>query len=271
VSHETEALTIALTPIQLSAILSKENISPREAFLNRLGGGFKVVGGAVELMGAAALLLVPEPTMVTKVGGTVLGVHGSDAFSTGVRQVWTGMEELTVTEQAGAAAARYLGASDAQARKIGLAVDIAVPLAVASVLGAARIASVRAGRIALAEHELAGGHTIARHVGRTEAELRARLASQPRIPAATSFATLGSAEVAVTDALRANARAIQKWAAGALLNQRLRITYDAAKTIGYGIVRGSEVLSEMQKVIVVLEKTTRNGKLYFVLTAFPVP
>jgi len=181
------------------------------------------------------------------------------------------VEEQTVTEQASAAAARYLGASDSQARRIGLAVDIAVPLAVASVLGAARIASVRAGRIALAEHELAGGHTIARHVGRTEAELRARLVSQPRIPAATSFATLGSAEVVVTDALRANAPAIQKWAAGALLNQRLRITYDAAKTIGYGIVRGSEALRDMQKVIVVLEKTTRNGKLYFVLTAFPVP
>ena len=45
------------------------------------------------------------------------------------------MEQQTVTEQASAAAARYLGASDAQARKIGMAVDIAVPLAVASVLG----------------------------------------------------------------------------------------------------------------------------------------
>ena len=88
-SHETEALTIALTPIQLSAILSKENISPREAFLNRLGGGFKVVGGAVELMGAAALLLAPEPTMVTKAGGMVLGVHGRDSFSAGIQQMWT--------------------------------------------------------------------------------------------------------------------------------------------------------------------------------------
>ena len=56
-----------------------------------------------------------------------------------------------------------------------------------------------------------------------------------------------------------------------LLNQRLRFPSDAAKTSGYGIVRGSEALRDMQKVIVVLEKTTRNGKLYFVLTAFPVP
>jgi hypothetical protein len=30
-------------------------------------------------------------------------------------------------------------------------------------------------------------------------------------------------------------------------------------------------LTQMSKVLVVLEKTSRNGKIYFVLTAFPIP
>jgi hypothetical protein len=266
-----EGLSIVLTPIQLSAILAGENVSPQEALANRLWGGVKVVGGAVELVGAAALFAVPEPTLLTKAGGTVLGVHGSDTMSTGLRQAWTGQDERTVTEQAAAAAAKLFGANDTRARQIGAAVDIAVPLMVATVAGAARIASVRGGRITLAEHEAAGGHTIARHVGKTEAELRARLLAEPRISAATSFTSLRVAEGTVAEVLRANAAPIRAWATRAMLTQRMRITYDAARTIGAGVVRSTGTLTKMSKVLVVLEKTSRHGKIYFVLTAFPIP
>lgn len=176
-----EGLSIVLTPIQLSAILASENVSARETLTNRVWGGVKIVGGAVELMGAAALLAVPDPTLLTKAGGVVLGVHGSDTASTGLRQVWSGRDERTVTEQATAAAAKLLGANERQARRIGAAVDVAVPLIVASIAGATRIASIRGGSISLAEQEAAGGHTIARHVGQTEAQLRARLLAEPRI------------------------------------------------------------------------------------------
>ena len=256
-----------MTPIQLSAILAGENVSAQEALTNRLWGGVKVVGGAVELMGAAALLLVPEPTLLTKAGGIVLGAHGSDTMSTGLRQTWTGRDERTVTEQATAAAAKLLGANDTQARRIG----VAVPMIVATVAGAARIASIRAGRISLAEHEAVGGHTIARHVGQTEAQLRARLIAEPRIPAASSFSSLRIAEGTVSEVLRANAAPIRAWAARAMLTQRMRLTYDTARTIGAGVVRSTGALTEMSKVLIVLEKTSRNGKIYFVLTAFPIP
>ncbi len=152
-----------------------------------------------------------------------------------------------------------------------MAVDIAVPLIVATVASAARISAIRAGRISLVEHEAAGGHTIAKHVGRTEEQLRARLAAERRIPAASSFRTLSAAETVVSDILRANATPVRTWAARALPTQRLRITYDAANTIGYGVVRSTGVLRDMQKVFLVIEKTTRGGKLYFIVTAFPIP
>ena len=68
-----------------------------------------------------------------------------------------------------------MGANQAQAERTGIVLDVAVPLVVAGVVGAARVMSIRSGRIALAEHEAMGGHTILKHVGKTEAELRARL------------------------------------------------------------------------------------------------
>ena len=51
----------------------------------------------------------------------------------------------------------------------------------------------------------------------------------------------------------------------------MRITYDTARTIGAGVVRSTGAVTQMSKVLVVLEKTSRNGKIYFVLTAFPIP
>jgi len=82
---------------------------------------------------------------------------------------------------------------------------------------------------------------------------------------------VSAAETVVSDILRANAAPIRAWAARALPSQRLRITYDAAKTSGYGVVRSTGLLTDMQKVLLVLEKTNQGGKLYLILTAFPIP
>jgi hypothetical protein len=239
--------------------------------MNRLWGGVKLLGGGLELVGAAALILTPEPTALTKVGGWGLGVHGSDTFATGLRQVWTGHSERTLTEQAATATARALGASEAEAERVGMIVDVAVPLFAASLAAAARIASVRAGRIVLAEQEAMGGHTIARHVARTEEQLQARLVSQPRIPAASSFASVNAAENVLSQAVRVNAGPIRAWASTATQGQRFRIIYDAGKNIGYGVLRSTEKMQDMQKVLMVLEKTNVGGKIYFILTSYPIP
>lgn len=75
---------------------------------------------------------------------------------------------------------------------------MAVPLVVATVAAAIRIYSIRAGRIILADEEAAGGHTLLKHAGKTEPELRARLVAEPNIPAATSFTSLKLAESVLT-------------------------------------------------------------------------
>ena len=175
-----EACQIVLSPVQFAAVLEGANLSEPETTSNRLWGGLTVLGGALELVGAAALLLAPEPTMVTKVAGGALGVHGVDTVATGIDQIISGRPQTTLTAQAAEAAARSMGVDPDGAVKVGMAVDIAVPL-VAGFAGAARIIAVRRGVISLAAEEAAGGHTIARHVGRTEAQLLARLATEIKI------------------------------------------------------------------------------------------
>jgi Bacterial CdiA-CT RNAse A domain len=63
--------------------------------------------------------------------------------------------------------------------------------------------------------EAAGGHTIARHVGLSDAALVARLRKEPRIAAASTFTDLAVAEAAITRAFAATAVRINRWAASA--------------------------------------------------------
>jgi len=266
---ENDDLSIVLSPMQLAAVLAGDTIEPPHTVRNRFFGALTVVGGAIELVGAAALLLAPEPTMTTKMAGGALGVHGSDTSWTGLRQVWTGRVQTTLTAQAAEAAARSLGADPSTAGEVGVAIDIAVPLA-AGFIGLLRAIAVRRGVISLAAEEAAGGHTIARHVGRTEAQLRARLAQQLAIPAASSFRNLGEAERFVSAALRANAQAIQSWARSAGPGATRAFNY-TGRNIGYGVERATNALRNMDNIVVVIRKAQSGNRIYFVLTAYPKP
>ncbi len=266
-----DGVKVILSPVQLAAVLDNGTIDEATTFRNRLMGGLTLLGGALELVGSAALLLAPEPTGATKVGGVVLAVHGSDTSATGLTQIITGRTQTTLTAQAAAAAARSLGVSDENANTIGTAVDILVPIAVVAAVGAVRALAVRAGRVSLAAEEAAGGHTIARHVGKTEAELRARLAAEPNIPAAGTFRTLSEAEKVLSDALRRNAQLIRSWSTNANSNAVLRIDFDAGRDVGFGVIRQTNLLQQMQKVRIILRKTAIQNKIYFILTSFPVP
>jgi hypothetical protein len=141
-------------------------------------------------------------------------------------------------------------------------------------LKAARVASITAGRIYLVQHEAKslkgpGGHTIAKHVGKTEAQLRARLMQGPRLTAASSFTDLRTAEFAISEALRAHSGQIKTWAAG---YGAAKLRFDAAtiKPVGKVVLRTTGRLEDARKVRVVLLREQYNGMPYFVLTAFPI-
>jgi hypothetical protein len=267
---EDEGLTIALTPPQLAAVLAGGTLEEPTAE-NRAWGFAKAVFGAIEVIGGGALLLVPEPTTLTKIGGGALGIHGVDSLQAGARQAWSGIDTDTLTSDGTTALAQLLGVDEETAERIGDGVDLLVPIAVAGALVAARVAAVRAGQISLAAHEAQGGHTIARHVGRTEAQLQARLTSQTTIPAASTFQTLAQAERAVAAGLRANRAAIAQWAKSAAPGAKQAFEWTSGTPIGQGVIRATGRLTPMSRLRIVLKKQAFQGKLYYVLTAFPVP
>lgn len=265
-----EGLSIALTPPQLAAVLSGGSLAQPSAE-NRGWGFAKAIFGGLEILGGSALLLLPEPTTLSKISGGILGAHGVDSFQAGARQAWTGVNTDTLTSDGTTALAQLLGVDAETAESIGDGVDLFVPLAVAGALAAVRVVAVRSGRLSLAAHEAQGGHTIARHVGRTEAELRARLASQKTIPVASTFRTLEQAEHAVASGLRANRNAIVHWARSAAPGAKQSFEWASGSPIGQGVIRASGRLVQMSRVRIVLKKQAIQGKLYYVLTAFPIP
>jgi hypothetical protein len=281
-SDTEQGLTIAFSPVQLAAILAGESISEDTAITNRVWGTFKTLGGVLELVGAGVLCLAPEPTGTTKVGCVFMGVHGADVASTGLHELWTGRSTATLTNQGVRKGAETLGASPSTANGIALTIDVAVPALFTARLGAMRIEAIRSGRLRLLAHEAApgtklGGHTIARHVGQTEAQLRARLDAMTKsglgTKAVSSFKDLGTAERAVSQALKTNAESIKTWAKlAANHGKKLALPiHDCSDVIGHGVLRESGKLAAMRKVQVVLKYQSYNGMPYYVLTAFPVP
>lgn len=118
----------------------------------------------------------------------------------------------------------------------------------------------------LAAHEAAGGHLLARHVGQAEADLAARLAAQPRLSAASTFASRAEAEVAISGALDARAADVSAWvAAGA----RGRLVIDAAFSGGSVLQRGAAAAVPGTGVRAVLEGTGGGG--WRIITGYPTP
>lgn len=267
-----DGLTIALSPVQLVAVLSPHTVTEAEALSNRLLGGLELALGTVELMGATALCLAPDPTLLTKAACVATGAHSMDAIHTAADRILTGHDTRTATFQSAAALARQFGAAEDTAWTIGLTVDIAVPSAAGIAWGLSRIKYVRAGTLKLAEHEgikKIGGHTIRKHVAISDEALLARLRQSPGLPAATSFYNVQQAERFISAALRSNRLKIIHWANTGRIAKPLELTWDAGTTVGYGFRQGSRNSVPVSRVRVVLKGVKYNGKPYFILTAYP--
>ena len=270
--NDNDGIRIAISSMQLATILERESLSQTEMLSNRFWGGLRVVGGVLELVGAGALCVVPEPTMASKAGCFIFGLHGSDTVTAGVKQIWTGHDTQTLTHKGITKLALKLGVDPATAGNIGLSVDIAVPFGVASMLGTARLSAIRAGRIHLMEHEATslkgpGGHTLQKHVGRTEEQLRARLAEEPSRLVVSSFTNVRTAENAISKVIQVNQAQIKTWAS--LPSPRfLTLKQDINGDIGYGVIRTTGQLVKLRRVVVRFKYETYNGKPYYILTSF---
>jgi hypothetical protein len=122
----------------------------------------------------------------------------------------------------------------------------------------------------LAADERCGGHTIDRHVGRTNKQLADRLRLEPQISAASTYTDLTTAETVVGLALARERGRIESWSArrGSRPNLAVRYRVAGPKPIGRSWQRGKVAPAACFEAVVVLHWDVSRGA-FCVLTSYP--
>jgi len=115
--------------------------------------------------------------------------------------------------------------------------------------------------------ERRGGHTLDRHVGRTDAELQERLERERNISAASTWTDRTTAEEVVAEALRAERRRIESWMRRGERRPNLALHYDAGRAIGRSLRRGENQVVPCTSAVIVLKASGLDN--FYVLTTYP--
>jgi len=139
------------------------------------------------------------------------------------------------------------------------------PAAAAPSFGASSLSTKRRD---LSQDEAAGGHTLRKHVARTDAELRQRLRHERNISAASTWNDRESAETAVGAALAQQNNKIARWLERDS-HPNLVLDYDgnSARPFGRTLRRGEDQVEPCAHAVIVLKWD--GGNSYHVLTAYP--
>ena len=119
----------------------------------------------------------------------------------------------------------------------------------------------------LSQDEAQGGHTLKKHVGRTDDQLRERLQDEPRISAASTWTDRATAEQAVGTALAHNQDRINRWLDRSGNRPNLVLDYDGDKPVGRTLRRGADQADPCSHATVVLKWA--GDRSYYVLTTYP--
>ena len=117
--------------------------------------------------------------------------------------------------------------------------------------------------------ESRGGHTLARHVGKTDADLRDRLRRE-QISSASTYTDRAAAERAVGTALAAGGRTLEAWQSRTGRRPNLVLHYRSPnhEPIGRSLSRSQQAAVPADRALVVLRWDERAGDFY-VLTSYP--
>jgi Bacterial CdiA-CT RNAse A domain len=122
-------------------------------------------------------------------------------------------------------------------------------------------------RYDLGHDEEHGGHTLKKHVGRTDEQLQERLRRERNISAASAWTDRETAEVTVAEALRAERGRIEKWMRRGYPRANLALHYDAGRAIGRSLRRGEEQSVNCTSAVIVLRADGLDS--FYVLTTYP--
>lgn len=132
----------------------------------------------------------------------------------------------------------------------------------------AAVAVAVADRYDLERDEKRGGHTLQRHVGRSDADLRARLRQEPAISAASTYTDRITAERVAALALAQHHARIDQWLARQGPRPDLALDYHGAtrEPIGRSLARRGRQAVDCFDAVVVLRWDARG---FYVLTSYP--
>lgn len=119
----------------------------------------------------------------------------------------------------------------------------------------------------LSQDESAGGHTLRKHVGRSDEELRQRLRRERNISAASTWTDRATAETAVGTALQQNRDRIERWANRSGGHPNFVIDYDSDRPLGRSLRRNADQPLPCSHATIVLRWSAPND--YYVLTCYP--
>ena len=105
-----------------------------------------------------------------------------------------------------------------------------------------------------------------KHVGRSDDELRERLARERDISAASTWTDQAAAEETVGEALSTERGKIENWMRRGERRPNLALHFDAGRVIGRSIVRGSDQSEPCTRAVIVLRA---DGDGFYVLTTYP--
>lgn len=117
--------------------------------------------------------------------------------------------------------------------------------------------------IDLAEHDAWGGHGLLKHVGLDDAQLLRRLAKEPKIPAASTFADANTANRAASTVVQENATEINAWLKGPTSQLLLDRRFEGV--VGRVIPRGG-VVTDAHEVRLVIRRVEDSPTGWYIHT-----
>ena len=125
----------------------------------------------------------------------------------------------------------------------------------------------KAERYDLGQDETRGGHTLARHIGRTDEQLAERLRKERNISAASTWSDRETAEETVQAALTAAERRIDNWMRRGERRPNLALHYDAGHVIGRSLRRDAGASIPCTGAVIVLRADGPDH--FYILTSYP--
>jgi toxin YxiD len=111
------------------------------------------------------------------------------------------------------------------------------------------------------------GHTLEKHVGRSDEELRERLERERNISAASTWTDRQAAEETIGEALQKDHDRVIQWEERGERRANLALHFDAGRTIGRSMHHGETTSEPCTAAVIVLKADGPDG--FYVLTAYP--